>query len=382
MTKNLFGTFGLEIDIFMNLKILSALSLLLSIVGCTTKPHIELNISNTPEQNVILEHYYKDSFKVIDEKHVSRDKYSLSYELSAPAILRVRYELGKYIFVSVDGDKKIKVNGDWDNFDSLHYIGSKSTDDLQVFVSKMSKFATEQNTYQIVLANLKGQPAKDSLYKDALKKSKNARIDFDIWMEQYINNSPYMLNKLFVMRMLNRTTKQHFIDSTLQVLLAEYPNDDELHYTAQRISDIDSSYTEPSADMAPEIASTTPEGKQLKLSDLRGKYVLVDFWASWCPPCRSANPSLVKFYNKHKSENFTILGVSLDQNRAKWVQAIEDDKLDWHHVSDLKGWQAICVRDYDFNTIPYNVLVDPSGKIVARNLSLKQLDVKLAQWLP
>ncbi|MEN0048977.1 MAG: TlpA disulfide reductase family protein, partial [Bacteroidota bacterium] len=130
---------------------------------------------------------------------------------------------------------------------------------------------------------------------------------------------------------------------------------------------------------APDFAQKTPEGEDLKLSDLRGKIVLVDFWASWCGPCRRENPNVVKMYEKYKDQGFEILGVSLDKQETRWLQAIEQDKLTWPQVSDLKGWQNEVATLYSVRSIPSTVLVDAEGKIMARNLRGAALEAKLEQ---
>lgn len=130
---------------------------------------------------------------------------------------------------------------------------------------------------------------------------------------------------------------------------------------------------------APEIAMKTPEGEMMKLSELRGKVVLIDFWASWCGPCRKENPNVVRVYNKYKSAGFEILGVSLDKTKDKWQAAIAKDGLTWHHVSDLRGWQNKAAQTYGVRSIPHTVLVDQEGKIIARNLRGPALERKLAE---
>ena len=134
---------------------------------------------------------------------------------------------------------------------------------------------------------------------------------------------------------------------------------------------------------APDFTQQTPTGKNVSLADFRGKYVLVDFWASWCGPCRQENPAIVKVYNTYKSRNFEILGVSLDdkKTRAKWVKAIADDQLPWVQVSDLLGWQNQAAKRYGVQSVPQNFLVDPTGKIVATNLHGDELQTKLAQLI-
>jgi peroxiredoxin len=133
--------------------------------------------------------------------------------------------------------------------------------------------------------------------------------------------------------------------------------------------------------MAPEISLQSPEGQTITLSSFKGKYVLVDFWASWCTPCRKENPNVVAAYRMYKDKNFTILGVSLDDDKDKWLKAIAQDKLDWTHISDLKGWESIAARDYSISSIPSNFLIDPSGKIIARDLRGPDLENMLQEVL-
>jgi peroxiredoxin len=132
---------------------------------------------------------------------------------------------------------------------------------------------------------------------------------------------------------------------------------------------------------APEIALPDTTGQVVKLSSFKGKYVLVDFWAKWCGPCRQENPNVVKAFNKYKDKGFTVFGVSLDRSKGDWMQAIKQDGLTWTHVSDLKYWQSEAAKSYNITGIPFSVLLDPNGTIIAKNLRGRALDRKLEEVL-
>ncbi len=173
--------------------------------------------------------------------------------------------------------------------------------------------------------------------------------------------------------------RDQYFDTYMKVaenLRAEWPN-----YGVARefIKHVETMKATAVGQPAPEIALPNPQGEVIKLSSLKGKYVLVDFWAKWCGPCRRENPNVVKAYNKYKDKGFTVYGVSLDRTREDWLQAIEEDNLTWTHVSDLKFWQSEAAKTYGITAIPFSILLDPNGVIIAKNLRGTALDKKLAE---
>lgn len=162
------------------------------------------------------------------------------------------------------------------------------------------------------------------------------------------------------------------------VYISQYRNNSKgeigrLEYDMKR-----SSTSTPGAE-APELAGATPEGGTFSLKELRGQYVLVDFWASWCGPCRRENPNVKANYEKYHAKGFEILGVSLDRDQTAWVNAIKQDGIHWKHISDLKGWQSEHAKLYSVNSIPQTLLLDKEGKIIVRNLRGEQLGEKLKE---
>lgn len=174
----------------------------------------------------------------------------------------------------------------------------------------------------------------------------------------------------------------NFNPDTAAVRFAKFPASLKATPLAKKLEDtIQKSRNTNIGAMAMDFTQSDTTGKTVKLSDFRGQYVLVDFWASWCKPCRAENPNLLKAYNKYKDKNFTILGVSLDEaeSRRAWLNAVKKDSLPWTQVSDLKGFKSKAAVAYGISAIPSNFLIDPSGKIIARNLRGEELEKKLAE---
>lgn len=177
----------------------------------------------------------------------------------------------------------------------------------------------------------------------------------------------------------NVIDKDQFFDVYVSVadkLKKEWP---EYSHAKEFIESVDKMKATAIGQPAPEIALPNPDGEIKRLSSFKGGYVLVDFWAKWCGPCRAENPNIVRVYNKYKDKGFTVFGVSLDRTKEDWLKAINDDNLTWTHVSDLKFWQSEAARTYNINAIPFSILLDPDGVIIAKNLRGPALEQKLEE---
>jgi peroxiredoxin len=248
---------------------------------------------------------------------------------------------------------------------------NKNKSPLYVFLEE-GKITAEIDTAKYLSASVITGSKSNDLFT-AYKKQKNVDVKAFIQQNPASIVSAYVLYRDFSYRLSPEQIKENLdlLDPSLQ----------QTPYVAVLKELVGVLNTVAIGKKAPEFTSLDASGKPFSLSQLRGKYVLVDFWAAWCGPCRRENPNVVSAYQKYHSKGFEVLGVSLDKSKADWIKAIKDDELTWTHVSDLKYWDSAPAKLYGVRAIPSNVLIDPNGLIIARNLRGEELHKKLDELL-
>ncbi|MFM2207933.1 MAG: hypothetical protein RL213_1908 [Bacteroidota bacterium] len=272
------------------------------------------------------------------------------------------------IYLVLDGSEDVRITGDARELESTYTVEGSPESEL---LRKLR--ATDRQLRDSFNRTFAAMRDMDPLQRDSA--AHELETGYTLSMREYarktVREHPGALASLSATKFLDQSN-----DLELMQLLAD--SLDKRYSGNPYVEDYRRLVTElrmlPPGSQAPPIELNTPEGKKVTLEDFKGKVLLVDFWASWCGPCRRANPDLKRLYDKHRADAFDVLGVSLDDNPEAWKQAIRQDGLPWTHVSEMKKWDSKCVKDYHIEAIPFSVLLDGEGRILAKGLDPEQLE--------
>lgn len=313
--------------------------------------------------------------QILATDYVKNGKFKLFGNVETPDIYHLSF-IGYKDVREVFLDKnKLTVSGSVKDLTRLKFTGPGTQNDYQLYQTRFDPIKTKLNNLVSKINQTAAGPSRDTMIQ-AFEKSKQAVLTL---VDAFVKEKPASPVSPFIIYITSP------VSSDISELERRYnmlkPEGKSGFYANEVLKMIEASKVGSVGTMAPDFVQADTANNPIALSSFKGKYVLVDFWASWCGPCRMENPAVVNAYNAFKDKNFTILGVSLDQNRDKWLQAIKVDNLNWHHVSDLKYWQNAAAQLYHISGIPANMLLDPTGKIIARNLRGEQLYSTLQQIL-
>lgn len=379
-------------------KILAFALVIFVLISCKDKTEpgrfsVTGEIKNAPDQKIYLEQLFfsqKDP-EVLDTGEIKNGKFTVSAIGNEEGLYRLRLEKNEAGFIFINDVPAIKFAGYLKEL-TLKESNFKSAANqaFSKFLSGIDERQTALGLLSKELDSLQSDKSKDSLAAVAASQVNVRAADFKNFVIKSIDTISDPVVAMFALG-YTRGIDPKELQGSISNLEKRFPKHQGIAEIIKQYNDMmvkkdapvqSGPATKPEVgSMAPEITMTDTMGKPFSLSSLKGKYVLVDFWASWCAPCRGENPNVVANYQKYKNKNFTILGVSLDEDKAAWTKAIKKDNLTWMQVSDLKGWSSIAATTYGFEGIPYNVLLDPQGKIIATELREADLGKKLAEVL-
>lgn len=358
----------------MKTTLLAFLLLSFSVVSGQKGFQITGAISNTKPNMLVFLMNGTDG-KTIATDTVRDGKFVLKGVIAAPDIFQlgfVGYKEALDVFLSND---EVTITGDFNQLSQAAIVGSSVENDYQQFKSTFNPIRDRLN-YLVQQINPEKNPKKRDSLINLYEQAKGSVLFEATRFTKEKAASPVSAFVLFAISPLLNGTED--LERRYNALDPTAKNGSFSKMIEQTIADANINKV---GTLALEFSQNDTLGKPVSLKSFRGKYVLIDFWASWCGPCRAENPNLVNAYKKYANKNFTVLGVSLDDNKASWMNAIRKDKLTWTQVSDLQSWNNKVAQLYKIQSIPANYLLDPTGKIIARDLRGEDLQVKLKELL-
>lgn len=359
---------------------------LLSIIfiSCSNTPqgaNIVGKMSNSSGEKIFIDELTPISINPRDSAVVGADG-SFSFKIKIPELgfYRLRLDNSNFALLLLDSNDHIDFTADAKKFAGSYQVkGSANSEKIATVNYVLQRNFYIGDSLKKVYAAYQGSPKIDSVGRALDMQYNQVKMNESVFLKKFINENSSSLASLAVIDRLSAETDVEYFVKLDQGLMAKYPNSTYAKLFHTRVSEMNKLGI---GSVAPDIKLETPEGQTVALSSYKGKVVLVDFWASWCRPCRAENPNVVKAYKAFHAKGFDVLGVSLDKDKAAWQKAIADDHLTWTHISDLGMWSSSVVKLYNISGIPFSVLLDKEGKIVAKGLRGEELENAIRKLLP
>ena len=323
-----------------------------------------------------VENFESGDIKQFDEITLNNGKVNKNLQLKEAGAYILK-GAKQQIVLFLEDKENVKVNIDTKKEPAYTIQGSKGSNLFLEYQDDKKKLQEKHiSPLEKAFGEASTEEAREKIYADYMVATKVMEKELNQTTLQKFGNS---IALVFLVMNWEDETDVAYMEEINKRLQNKFAKNQSAAYSQNRLASL-KQFTIGS--VAPEISLPDANGKTVTLSSLKGKYVLIDFWAAWCGPCRQENPNVVAAYNKFKGKGFEVYGVSLDDNKDKWVGAIEKDKLTWINVSDLGGWQSSAAKLYGVTAIPKNFLLDKQGKIVAKNLRGSALEAKLKELMP
>lgn len=333
-------------------------------------------INNRGNQALNLQELTNTGLITIDTSSVNSDgTFELNGTLKEKTFCVLRLNAGDLVMV-IDTNSDLELEFPIDSIQNYIVKGSKENEELKTLFGINNSFMKSVQSLEAKYAQY-GESVPPLKIQERIRSEYDSlRIANQLNVKNYAGSLTHSIVPYFAANFLTPEVDFNFFDQVDQQLYKEFSSS---KYAIQLHQKVEELRRTADGNMAPDILLNDPFGKNISLSSLRGKVILVDFWASWCKPCRDENPNVVKLYNKYKAKGFDVFGVSLDDNREAWMAAINKDQLLWNHGSDLLKWNSSVVKLYNIEGIPFTVLVDKDGKVIAKRLRGESLENKLKE---